>query len=246
MPTFITHQLLAEEVYKALPQSVYSKIGSLPHYYLGAQGCDVCFAYKPVSTLKNNFGSFLHAFRPELFFRLLQEEAEKDPFVRSYAYGYLTHYAADTVFHPYIYKEMGEDNGFFRHHSIEHAYDGYLLKRYRGKGAGAYSLPPLKDLPLDGVFLVYKRYAEMSGWGTLRRTAFFKAVNRYLCLCSVRMPFYRKEQAKDAEELFDEAKKRSLLLAEKFTEKGQDKELFGKHYLSGKVEKPKKIENPEK
>jgi hypothetical protein len=235
MPTFITHQLLAEEVYKALPQNVYSKIGSLPHYYLGAQGCDICFAYKPLTTMKDNFGSFLHSVKPELFFRILREEAERDPLVRSYAYGYLTHYAADTVFHPYIYKEMGENNGFFRHHSIEHAYDGVLLRLLRGKKVGG-TLPPLKDLPLDGVFLVYKRYAEASGRGTLRRTAFFRAVNRYLTLCSVRLPFYRKEEAKNARELFEEAKERSLLLSEKFCEKEQDKELFGRHYLSGKIE----------
>jgi hypothetical protein len=234
MPTFITHQLLAEEVYKALPQNVYSRIGSLPHYYLGAQGCDICFAYQPLSTLKDNFGSFAHSVQPKLFFRILREESERDPLVRSYAYGYLTHYAADTVFHPYIYEKMGENNGFIRHHSIERAYDGVLLKLYRGKRVGRV-LPPLKDLPLDGVFLVYKRYAEVSGWGTLRRAAFFRAVNRYLTVCSLRLPLYRKEEAKAAKELFDEAKERSLLLSERFCEKEQDEALFGRHYLSGKI-----------
>ncbi len=237
MPTAITHQLLAEEVYGSLPAPWRAEVFSLPHFYFGAQGCDICFAYKVLSTASGNFGRFLHANFPLLFFRILSEEAAKSREVRSYALGYLTHYAADTVFHPYIYGLMEEESRYF-HHAIEHAVDGALLQKLRGRGLLFYSLPRPDGIAVEGVYNVYARYARESGWGEPEEEAFRKAVRRYYAFSALRTPFYRAGYAVRAEELFETSRQRSLRLIGIFlTRKGEDfsPEDFGRHYLTGKI-----------
>lgn len=65
---------------------------------------------------------------------------------QAYIAGYITHYVADTVFHPFIYameekfltlepKWRGK-----RHVYIENDIDSYLLKRYKGVQASSYQL----------------------------------------------------------------------------------------------------------
>lgn len=241
MPTSITHQLLAEEVYKALPEEIYAKIGSLQHYYLGAQGSDVCFAYHPILTAGNNLGQHAHTVKPIVFFRILREEADRDPFVRAYAYGYVTHYAADTVFHPYIFERMNGKDRLLSHHSLEHAFDGALLKKYRGKKISSFSLPKLRRTPLGGVFRVFKRYAKESGFAfELNEGAFERSVKTYLALSSVRMPLYRKGLAENAERLFEQAKERSLALCTDFYNGKLEKETFDRDFLTGEQKKNKK------
>ncbi|MBQ9081340.1 MAG: hypothetical protein IJY26_01735 [Clostridia bacterium] len=238
MPTAVTHQLLAEEVYKKLPYVLQKKVLSLPHYYFGAQGCDVCFFYKILTASSDNFGRFLHKNQPLLFFNILLQESKKDEEVRSYAYGYITQSAADTVFHPHIYQAMGGE-GTLLHHAIEHAYDGALLKRYRqGEGLSFYRLPRPEKGSLDGVYTVYARYARESGWGCLSKKGFTAAVRRYYAFASMRTPFFRKKYAEKAEVLFEQAIKRSVSLIESFeSDKKSDlkAEAFGRHYLSGEI-----------
>lgn len=238
MPTSITHQLLAEETLKTLPENLRRNVRSLPHYYLGAQGPDVCFTYRPLKTLDRNFGSFIHANGQLLFFTILQRYARESAEMYSYALGYLTHYASDTVFHPVIYRRLHEEDGkSLLHHSLEHAYDGVLLKYLRGKNPATYRLPDLRAIDLYGVYRFYRDFARESGWGELEREAFERAVKHYLRLVSIRLPVYRKGRALRAKELFFESKDRAIKLAQAFEEKNgivAHSGLFSMNYLTGK------------
>lgn len=237
MPTAITHQLLAEEVYAAMPEAIREKIFSLPHYYLGAQGPDFWFAHGAFSA-GENFGRSLHTRRPLLFFRLLSEAGQRNRNVFSYAMGYITHYAADTVFHPYVYglMEALEREGKYLHHAIEHAVDGALLKSLRGVPLMLYRLPAVKGIDLRGIYEVYARYARATGRDEPTPDDLARAVRRYYAMNAVRTPLYRAEYALPAAKLFSRAKGESLRLAEIFS---SEKELsahdFGRSFLSGEI-----------
>lgn len=238
MPTSITHQLLAEKIYAVLPEKIAREIPSLPHYYLGAQGPDICFLYKPLSPGNENFGRFLHAVAPLSFFRILWQDSRKDGFVRSYAYGYLTHYAADVVFHPAVYRAMGEKEKIFLHHATEHAYDGALLEKRKGVSLFCYRLPSFGKLDVKGIYEVYARYARVNGWGELSFPSFRRALKYYAAFISFRTPFYRKKYARDAEFLFDEGVTTGVKLAGDFFSSSDGSfspERFGKHFLTGQT-----------
>lgn len=240
MPTSVTHQILAEEVYKELPKKISAEILSLPHFYLGAQGCDICFMYKAVSTLGDNLGQFVHAVKPLSFFRILWEESRKSAEVRSYAYGYLTHYAADTIFHPFIYDLMGGKERVLKHHAIEHAYDAALLKKYKSGSLSAYRLPAFGKVEIDGIYKVYARYARVSGWGELSKPAFRRAVKYYAAFVSFRLPWYRKKYVRPSERLFEESRARALKLLKEFRASADGvfpADSFGRHYLNGEIVK---------
>ncbi|HIX07694.1 MAG TPA: zinc dependent phospholipase C family protein [Candidatus Borkfalkia faecipullorum] len=100
MPAEYTHQLIAEQIYAGLPEGVRSEITDLSAFYLGAQGADVFYFVN--YSKKPNIGKYLHNRRAYEFFTALLGEA-KGGTAFSYAAGYLTHYAADTVFHPFVY-----------------------------------------------------------------------------------------------------------------------------------------------
>ncbi len=237
MPTAITHQLLAEEIYQTLPKKLQNKITSLAHYYLGAQGCDIAFLYTPLDGKRNNLGRVLHAQKPLLFFKILYERAQRDNDVLSYALGYITHYALDTVFHPFIYEQMGKKGGTLLHHAIEHAYDGEFL-RERGGKLSAYALPRDKNINLQGVYNVYARYAREMRWGEVTQKELQKAVKRYYFLSGWRLPLYRKRLAKEGESLKKEAIKRGKRLISRFlrAKSGEfSAEEFGLHFLSGEI-----------
>lgn len=74
-------------------------------YLLGANGPDPFFAYKILSKHKPvplpEIGSRMHTERCGEFLTELLARSET-PAQKSYALGFLTHYAADRVFHPYV------------------------------------------------------------------------------------------------------------------------------------------------
>lgn len=239
MPTAITHQLLAEEVYESLPAAARAEIFSPPLYYFGAQGPDVCFAYNPAAPADENFGRLLHTRAPLLFFRLLAAAAKGNGVVRSYALGYIAHYAADTVFHPYVYAVMRafQREGRYFHHAVEHAVDGVLLKELRGEGLFSYRLPRPRKIPAE-IYAVYARYACACGREALNEATFRRAVRHYYAANALRTPFYRAVYARRAARLFSEAKQRSLRLIGIFLEEegeGLRAEDFGRHFLTGEV-----------
>ena len=104
MPSQYTHALIAEEILAALPENVRGAVMSLPDYFAGAQGGDVLFFLRITTDPEKNAGKRLH--RKDIyktFSALLAAARDGGSAVRSYAAGYITHYAADTVFHPFVY-----------------------------------------------------------------------------------------------------------------------------------------------
>ncbi len=151
MPSSITHQLVAEEAIALLPARAQEAIRNAPdEYALGAQGPDWLFFYRIGSKKEYNFGKFLHRYRVYdvfcLFFRLLLQEDNDGRVPRlsarqwdealAYILGYITHYAADSTFHPFVYRYM-EEYGCqkFDHQQMENDWDVYFARALRGREA---------------------------------------------------------------------------------------------------------------
>ena len=104
MPASYTHQILAEKIFEALPENIKAMIPFSSEYFLGAQGGDVWYFHKiPGSRHRLNLGKYFHRRNVYEVFCSLLKSAAKGGAAASYAAGYVTHYAGDTVFHPYVY-----------------------------------------------------------------------------------------------------------------------------------------------
>ncbi len=104
MPSLFTHTLIAEDVLARLPENVRAAAKDLPAFLLGAQGGDVFFfcRAKDGGGKRRNLGRSLH--REDVYARFCAlAEAARRAGDFSYAAGYVCHYAADTIFHPYVY-----------------------------------------------------------------------------------------------------------------------------------------------
>ncbi len=149
MSASITHQLVAERVFNLLGNKEKHFITDLGAYYIGAQGGDPFFLYKPLVFSKNNIGKKLHRENPTQFFSHVKKGFfELDGIGKSFYLGYVTHYATDTVFHPYIYglERYLKQHGFNRkrdnlHFQIEKDIDGFLYSEYYGLPVKNYTLP---------------------------------------------------------------------------------------------------------
>lgn len=145
MPSSITHQLVAEETLKQLPEELQKIIeGSPDEYYLGAQGPDVFFFYRIGCRSEYNLGKFLHRFRVYDVFSFFLNALRPDTLPRftdasrekalAYILGYITHYCTDSTFHPFVYNYLDEYNCEKRiHQQMENDWDVYFLRELRGK-----------------------------------------------------------------------------------------------------------------
>ncbi len=124
MPDYFTHSIAAEKIYERLESEVKEKIASRTLYLLGAQGGDVFFAYNIKPTSKN-LGRELHE-KPaaEIFKKLYLGN-------QSYAAGFATHYALDSVIHPMIYAYENSKRSPFAHTRLESDAGLYVSKFYR-------------------------------------------------------------------------------------------------------------------
>ena len=187
MPSVYTHFLTARKTFEGLPSHIQDKIK--PHlamYYFGAQGADFCFFYKFLRPKKGNFGSFLHRQGAHQTFCVLQAFAKHSPDLYAYAAGYIAHYAADCVLHPFIYAAAG--NSILTHSRIESGLD-YLYGKCFSKSATEdykrYFRPKLTKAEKKNLFLLYAAIATECGFPPLTKPAFFRAIsifNAYLPL----------------------------------------------------------------
>ncbi len=163
MPASITHELVACEAADLLPKNARELVFAAPdYYYLGAQGPDLFFFYKPLSSEESNLGSFLHRTRIKAWFSALLCSLEGftgTQFERSlsYALGFCTHLSADAVFHPFIYRFLRNmDCPRLTHQEIENDWDVYFLDKLRGKRADRHLSPfDLGQIAADGVLYRY-------------------------------------------------------------------------------------------
>lgn len=151
MPSSITHQLIAEEALKRFPKEAAEAVAGAPdEYFLGAQGPDVFFFYRIGSKKEYNLGKYLHRYRVfdvfGLFLRVLRQDGEDGRVPRlqleertqalAYILGYLTHYCADSSFHPFVYQYLQKTQATkIVHQQMENDWDVYFLNEKRGESA---------------------------------------------------------------------------------------------------------------
>lgn len=246
MPAVYTHHLLANRVFYALSNELQQTVCKLPRaYYFGAQGADFAFFYRPLRGKSNNFGSFLHRKGGYTAFSVLKELAFYDPFARSYALGFITHYAADTLFHPDVYALS--KNSLLRHSRIENAVDRLLHEKYPHADGGFFRIKLTKPERND-LFAIYAVIAAKSGYPTLLKPSFLRAINLFNAYTPLSFSIFSENPSfkesspfslEKADKLLAQAEELSKALIAEFidcakTGKPLSQELFGKNYLTGK------------
>lgn len=177
MPSSITHQLIAEETAKRLPNAFSEAIKNAPdEYFLGCQGPDMFFFYRIGSKKEMNLGKFLHRYRVfetfGLFLRALKQDGEDARAPRlnerereqalAYVLGYITHYAADKTFHPFVYNYLEETKAEkIVHQQMENDWDVYFLRKLRQKETEKFEFGFLTK-PLIGHKTVARLYQFLS------------------------------------------------------------------------------------
>ncbi len=185
MPSSITHELIARETLELLTPRMRELIFAAPdYYYLGAQGPDLFFFYRPLSG--DNWGKRLHrAGVYEWFSALLKAvphyTGEDFSECFAYALGFCTHLAADVTFHPFIYRYLEKtDAPRFTHQEIENDWDVYFLRELDGKSVISYPLAfDLKTIAGDGTLLCYLTEAAALTGKTLSAEAFRAMCRRF-------------------------------------------------------------------
>ncbi len=168
MPASITHELVAWEALGLLPEKTREQIFSAPsYYYLGAQGPDLFFFYKPFAR-GENLGRSLHRTGVKAWFSSMLAALcsfTGREFSRSLAYalGFCTHLAADAVFHPFVYRYLRRtDAPRFTHQEIENDWDVYFSEKLRGERATRYIHPfDLSAVAAEGT--LYRFLSETAG-----------------------------------------------------------------------------------
>ena len=253
MPSVYTHHIVARETLKRLPEQLQDKIK--PHlslYFFGAHGADFCFFYKFLQPRMQNIGSFLHRTGGYDAFCVLKAFAAHDERALAYAFGYITHYAADVAFHPFVYKAAGKS--LLTHSRVENAIDALLYGSYFKNNREGYERYFRKKLTSDEeneVFLLYAAIAAKVGFPPLLRRPFSRAIrvfNAYLPLSfsvfgksepSVLQTAFGQEPARRCLNVFHSTVGRAETLVQRFYEalesgKPLSRALFAKNYLTGK------------
>lgn len=145
MPAAITHYLQCQRVLKLLEKSDSPVSVSREAYFWGAQGPDffACHRFLPwwKGESLSRFGDRLHSAPPAgtlaAMWRYVDEHPQ-DAYARSYAMGFLCHYAADSVCHPFV---QSQAEGMHRaepsqsvevcHNELESALDLIILRYER-------------------------------------------------------------------------------------------------------------------
>ena len=191
MPSGITHELIARSAAALLKKEERALCLAAPDYfYLGAQGPDLYFFYKPLE-MKKNLGKVLHRGAVYRWFECLLSaltsrtgtEREK---CLAYALGFCTHLEADGEFHPFVYRYLRENSCKKREHQrIENDWDVYFLRTLEGKEVRGYVFPfDLKKLSREGVLYAYLRDAAALFGKKIKKGAFKRMLLlfRWYCL----------------------------------------------------------------
>ena len=149
LPGFTTHYLFGVKSYNDLPNNylkhVISKYRGL--YQIGLQGPDIFFYNIPILRHRDyrNVGSYMHEHHVNLFFRnylneifSIQSRQQREQAI-SYFAGFLCHYAADSICHPYVYGRIqyntegnpSQIHGL--HAKLENDIDLLLLRKFKNK-----------------------------------------------------------------------------------------------------------------
>ena len=244
MPASYTHHSVAHKTLSLLPLSIQKKIQPhLPLYFFGAQGADFCFFYPVLGGFSQNFGSYLHRQGGFPAFNVCKTFSAQPP-IFAYSLGYITHYAADTVFHPFIYAKAGKSS--FRHTRIENALDCYFKAKDPTVFAEFFQAKLSQNDKKD-LFLLYAAISARVGFPPLNEKSFYRAIrlfNAYLPpsskIFSVKSSAIVSALSAQADELYLSAILRAKDCCIAFYDSLKKKtplpsEIFGKNYLTGKL-----------
>lgn len=221
MPSSITHQIIAEETRKRLPDDIQKILKRSPdEFFLGAQGPDVFFFYRIGSRSEYNLGKFLHRQRVyevfSFFLNALKDDtpprftpASKEK-AESYILGYICHYCADAAFHPFVYNYLTAHGCAKRVHQLmENDWDVYFLRELRGKSAEHYEFPfsPHEIVDDGSVARLYGCLARALGREEIEKRKFDNGVkNFYNYLKFFHGACYSAQKGWDGAEKFFHAK----------------------------------------
>lgn len=149
MPGFTTHYIFGMKAYNDMPNSQLKRTIAKYRwlYQLGLQGPDMFFYNIPILRHRDyrNVGSYMHEQHISRFFECclehigqIESRNQKGEAIAYFA-GYLNHYIADSICHPFIYSRIGfdSDNPTVKHHgkhaALENEIDAILLKKYKKK-----------------------------------------------------------------------------------------------------------------
>lgn len=149
MPGFTTHYLFGVKAYNDLPNNYLKYLISKYRwlYQLGLQGPDIFFYNIPIIRHRDyrNVGSYMHEYHVSDFFRnYLKQLAEissrqQREQALSYYAGFLCHYVADSICHPFVYGRIqyrtdGRGAQFHGLHAeLENDIDALLLRKFKKK-----------------------------------------------------------------------------------------------------------------
>ena len=186
MPAQFTHRILAEAILRRLPAAVRAKIVSFPAYFLGAQGADILYFLHIRRGKEKNLGSYFHNTGSYEAFRSLLAAARGSGFAFSYAAGWITHYAADTVFHPFVYgmteqfNQTDPDWSGRRHSYIENDLDSYFVETRQGIPVQNYPFPRLeRHVNVEQLYAVLLRLCTECGQEAFSERALCAALDRF-------------------------------------------------------------------
>lgn len=146
MPAFITHYLFSEEMLDIIANDVDFELNRSA-VAIGTQGPDIFFFHRflPIfmaGKSRRKVGGALHKSQPAKLFEAMAEYIPTSSYpniARSYAYGFVMHYALDKSCHPFVYafensvmikgKPTHHSTG---HNTIEHGMDTYILNMKKG------------------------------------------------------------------------------------------------------------------
>lgn len=149
MPGFTTHYIIGVKAYNELPSCKLKRIIAQNRqlFQLGLQGPDIFFYNLPIIRHRDyrNVGSYMHEHNVQEFFenylKHLAELTSTYQVEQALAYfcGFLCHYIADSICHPYVYGRIEYNvrrpSNYYhgRHAALENDIDAILLKIYKGK-----------------------------------------------------------------------------------------------------------------
>lgn len=174
MPAIYTHYAVAHALFNTLSPKKQAVIAPyLPLYYFGAQGADFCFFYHVFGNKAQNLGSQLHRKNVYEVFCLLKDFSVRNPRLFAYALGYLTHYATDATFHPYVYATTGKS--YSQHSRLENAMDAHFKPLIQPLITQKILRKPTKE-ETEQLYILYATIAKIIDFPALLPSNFFRAV----------------------------------------------------------------------
>ena len=139
-------------------------------------GADFCFFYHVLGKKTPNLGSHLHRANSYEIFRLLKAFSCRSERLFAYAFGFLTHYAADATFHPYVYSQAG--NSYAKHTRLENALDSYFKNFLSSERQKIFYQKPSNEEETE-LYILYAAIAKKTGFPPLEKTAFSRAISLF-------------------------------------------------------------------